>query len=521
MYELLTGRLPFEAPGQVVRGNPAAPSSLRADLDPRLEAICLKAMAASREARYASMGDLATALTDYLRLATDKSPEIKAAIAPSGPRVPEPSPTAPSRQDAQPPSATKKIVAGGSIALVAVVGASVGLWSWMSGGPGKGAPTAPDRPGIAQRPGSATLIGPARANPDRFMDDAWRAIREGRFDEARATLARYIAEPAASKNSEARSLLADLDHAISKGEARTRAKAQGDAELKKHVDEGVSDLVDVIQTPDLRDAYAANLLEAFRQEQAARSTAVSSGELAANTRRPGISKKATRPLQPGPVRGGGTAAVPVRELEPGFKFIYNGQSFEGWDASIRRMVPARKGIPKGVTDYFGCNPQTVARREGNSLISNTAAVGMLRTEKLFQLTSFKFDYMIILTSGRPVPKARNVHAVAELFLDKPLDVKNMNACGVIAVSLNVAAAGNVQASKAGNRRQVAMQPAIASAAYQNGVWNAMEIKYADRSIEFLLNGTLVNRLEIPRRITVKVAFSFGNVELHLANLRLH
>jgi formylglycine-generating enzyme required for sulfatase activity/serine/threonine protein kinase len=67
MYELLTGRLPFDAPGQVVRGNPAPPSSFAADVDPRLEAICLKAMAASAAARYASMGELASALTDYLR----------------------------------------------------------------------------------------------------------------------------------------------------------------------------------------------------------------------------------------------------------------------------------------------------------------------------------------------------------------------------------------------------------------------------------------------------------------------
>lgn len=66
LYELLTGRLPFDAPGQVVRGNPAPPSSCGADVDPRLESICLKAMAASPAARYASMGDLASALTDYL-----------------------------------------------------------------------------------------------------------------------------------------------------------------------------------------------------------------------------------------------------------------------------------------------------------------------------------------------------------------------------------------------------------------------------------------------------------------------
>ena len=63
----LSGRLPFDAPGQVVRGNSAPPSSHRADVDPRLEAICLKAMAASSAAHYASMGELASAVTDYLR----------------------------------------------------------------------------------------------------------------------------------------------------------------------------------------------------------------------------------------------------------------------------------------------------------------------------------------------------------------------------------------------------------------------------------------------------------------------
>ncbi len=524
MYELLTGRLPFEAPGQVVRGNPAAPSSLRADLDPRLEAICLKAMAPGRDARYASMGDLATALTDYLRSASDKSPEIKAAIAPSGPRPAEPRPAKPPdtvAQNAHPPSATWKIVAGASVAVVASLGAFLGVRSWMAGGPGKGGPAAPEGPGIAKAAGPATPNGAAGTDPEGLIDAAWRAIREGRFDEARTTLARYVAEPAASKKDNARSLMADLDHALSKAEARTRAKAQGDAELKQHVDEGVKDLVGVIGTPELRDAYAANLLEAFRQEQAARLAAASSGELAANTRRGGVSKKAMRTPQPGFVPEGGTAATPVRELEPGFKLIYNGQSYEGWEASIRRTLPARKGIPKGTTEYFNCNPQAVASREADALVSKAGTVGILRTAKLYQLTSLKFDYMIASAGGRPLPKARNVHAVVELFLDKPLDVQNMNACGVIAVALNAPGAGKVETSKAGHRGQVATQVAVARAAYQNGVWNAIEIKHEDHSIQVLLNGTLVNRLEIPRRITVRVAFSFGNVELHLANIRLH
>ena len=52
MYELLTGRVPFEGPeafvlGQILFVEPAPPSTYRSDLDPQLEAICLKAIAKS------------------------------------------------------------------------------------------------------------------------------------------------------------------------------------------------------------------------------------------------------------------------------------------------------------------------------------------------------------------------------------------------------------------------------------------------------------------------------------------
>ena len=72
LYELLTGRLPFEGSGlavvgQILTQEPLPPSAFRSDLDPRLEAICLKAMAKRIADRFASMADLAAALTDYLR----------------------------------------------------------------------------------------------------------------------------------------------------------------------------------------------------------------------------------------------------------------------------------------------------------------------------------------------------------------------------------------------------------------------------------------------------------------------
>jgi predicted Ser/Thr protein kinase len=72
LYEMLTGELPFRGPvqavlGQILTQEPQPPSELRPDLDPALEAICLKAMAKKLSQRYASMRDLAAALGGYLK----------------------------------------------------------------------------------------------------------------------------------------------------------------------------------------------------------------------------------------------------------------------------------------------------------------------------------------------------------------------------------------------------------------------------------------------------------------------
>jgi HEAT repeat protein/predicted Ser/Thr protein kinase len=72
LYEMLTGQLPFQGPvaailGQIMTQEPQPPSALRADIEPDLEAICRKAMAKRVEERYRTMGECATALTQYLR----------------------------------------------------------------------------------------------------------------------------------------------------------------------------------------------------------------------------------------------------------------------------------------------------------------------------------------------------------------------------------------------------------------------------------------------------------------------
>jgi hypothetical protein len=71
LFQLLTGKVPFtgnlrEVFAQIARGRVPNPSDLRPDLDRSLDAICQKAMAKKPEDRYASMGDFATALNDFL-----------------------------------------------------------------------------------------------------------------------------------------------------------------------------------------------------------------------------------------------------------------------------------------------------------------------------------------------------------------------------------------------------------------------------------------------------------------------
>ena len=72
LYELLTGQLPFQGSiasiiGQVLSKQPDSPEKLRDDVDPRLAAICMRAMSKKIEDRYPSMKDFASALSGFLK----------------------------------------------------------------------------------------------------------------------------------------------------------------------------------------------------------------------------------------------------------------------------------------------------------------------------------------------------------------------------------------------------------------------------------------------------------------------
>jgi predicted Ser/Thr protein kinase len=72
LYEMLTGHLPFDGPvsavfAKILTLDPPRPLTFRPDVDPVLEAICMRAMARELPDRHGSMKDLAADLTRYLK----------------------------------------------------------------------------------------------------------------------------------------------------------------------------------------------------------------------------------------------------------------------------------------------------------------------------------------------------------------------------------------------------------------------------------------------------------------------
>ncbi len=87
LFEMLTGRKPFtgsidEVLRQIANDPPVPPSSLRIGLDPRLDSICLKAMAKSPSERFKDMGEFARALAPLVPSSTTVTPRPKSQPAP-------------------------------------------------------------------------------------------------------------------------------------------------------------------------------------------------------------------------------------------------------------------------------------------------------------------------------------------------------------------------------------------------------------------------------------------------------
>ncbi len=91
LYELLTGRVPFEGSNievlsKILLQAPPLPSTLEPAVDSAIEAICLKALAKTIDKRYRTMDDFARALEEYLHIPTVQAEPVPAVLEPSSPR---------------------------------------------------------------------------------------------------------------------------------------------------------------------------------------------------------------------------------------------------------------------------------------------------------------------------------------------------------------------------------------------------------------------------------------------------
>jgi serine/threonine protein kinase len=125
LYQLLTGRPPFQGVTLtqlaecIAKAPPEPPSRLRSGIDPRLEAICLQALAKAPAERFASMDEMAAALQNYL----------------SG------TPTEPIRPKPPPPSRRRRLVVlAVLLLLVGAVAVGFAVWQGMMGNSGANDP---------------------------------------------------------------------------------------------------------------------------------------------------------------------------------------------------------------------------------------------------------------------------------------------------------------------------------------------------------------------------------------------
>lgn len=188
LYASLTGRAPFEGPtllatlDQVLRTSPSPPSTHRAEVDRRLDAICLRALAREPGERYASAAEFAAALEGW----------------------------------ATPDPASERS-GGPALAIVAVLfllagGLAAGAWSLSSAPPEEApaptgsrspAPSLAVRPSVVPTPSaSAPTPLPSDTPPARSSREAAELLARGRaaierdLDEAMLLLSQAALDPA-------------------------------------------------------------------------------------------------------------------------------------------------------------------------------------------------------------------------------------------------------------------------------------------------------------------------------------
>jgi predicted Ser/Thr protein kinase len=180
LYELLTGRLPFNGDtftvlAQLLVDDPPPPSSHQPDIDNRMEAICLKAMAKKPADRYASMAEFAADLTDYLKSSDRTLPPgapLPSAELPFAEKAPEAASASPRAKSHWP-----LVAALAGMGLLALCGAAVLVYFVVSH----------TKTVVDHGPDAAAAVidgkrEPVEAKEDELVSYVWPAdaLREGK-----------------------------------------------------------------------------------------------------------------------------------------------------------------------------------------------------------------------------------------------------------------------------------------------------------------------------------------------------
>ncbi len=239
--------------------------------------------------------------------------------------------------------------------------------SWACGA---GWPVDRARAGLRRRRGRASprrlALGDAecRLGPIRkgCSTPPGAAIREGRFDEAGPHSPVMSPSRRSSKKDNARSLLADWTMHSRKrgpysGQSPGRRRAQA-ARGRGRRRPGRRDL-----KPELKDAYRGQPSGGIPPGTGRSARGREQRRALPRTRAecPAPSKKAMRTPQPGFVPEGGTPRGPGPGARTGFKRIYNGQSYEGWEASHPDASCPQKGNPQRDDRILECNRLRLSR----------------------------------------------------------------------------------------------------------------------------------------------------------------
>jgi hypothetical protein len=337
-------------------------------------------------------------------------------------------------------------------------------------------------------PAQADELKPEQPKTERTKDSreslyeqarVW--IRAGDVQQADRALHDYIIDPGAPNRDEALRLLAEIRSAQSTLRARNLAQSMDDAQLKRHIENGVDDLTrdGDIQTPELRRVYAKTLADAFRAEFDSRA------------RRP----TQRDPTDPGLSRNG--------KLEDGYMRLVTGENLELW---VR-------------------DPGQIVRLQGEQIVS-TGTDGSFTTRKPYKLASFRFDY---LTEPSPAPRLAQgrggtVRAFVRIVLDKPVPFfGSTDLVNRIELAFTSGDAGKISLFHRNGRRRV--ENPIIGGEPAPGKWHNAEIRCEEHNLRFLIDDQELNHLELDRTMSSYVGFHFASGQdvsgqVHLANLRL-